>query len=562
MAKKRLYFVNLAIFACFSVILLRLLYWQISPPSDLKKQSLLQTAKLESVNPIRGTIYAQDGYPLAQNQTVYLLSIYKPNLKQSLTDVVTAIDKVNPTFSSDNQNILTNFAADDSIKWFTFSTYFDQSAMTQLAAMPGISFAQKAIRFYPEDKLASPLIGKAVTSNFSDLKGITGLESFYNQQLTGKTGYNWLTQDATGKIVLTNAGWQQDPLDGQNIHLYLNRSIQYQIEKILQAGVEQYQADSGSITIMNPQTGGIIAMTSFYASASAVASTSATATPSAKETVPNPVISQLFEPGSIFKPLIMSMALDTKAITPDYICTECNHPLTIGQYTITNWDNEIHPNTNLADIIKNSDNIGMSQIILRLGLDSFLKYYSALELDQKSGIDLPSEARPLTKTSWPQIDLATASFGQGIAITQLQMLKAFNVIANDGQLVEPKMAASLTDNRQTITNQTNPASKRIYQSSTIKTIKGFLKYGVENGVVAKFKPDDIEVCAKSGTAQVAVKGGYVDSQTVASYVGFSPCNNPKFTMIVTINNPRSSPWGSSTAAPIWYQIAASISKIL
>ncbi|MDD3003246.1 MAG: penicillin-binding transpeptidase domain-containing protein, partial [Candidatus Shapirobacteria bacterium] len=345
--------------------------------------------------------------------------------------------------------------------------------------------------------------------------------------------------------------WSSDAVNGRNIFTNINRSAQFYVEKLLQKGINEFSADSGSITIIEPKTGAVLAMASLTATNSATISS-----------IRNPAISNLFEPGSIFKPLIVSMALDTKAIDTNYICTKCNQPHTIGKYNISNWDSEFHADSSLRDIIKNSDNIGMSYIIARLGLNNFLNYYQKLGLTQKTSIDLQGEAKPTIKTEWPEIDLATASFGQGIVVTQIGMLQAFNTIANDGILVKPKIVNYFTENDKIIKNK-NQKEIQVFNQQTIKDIKSILKYSVENGVVAKMKPENLEVCAKSGTAQVAISGSYENnSSTIASYIGFSPCYNPKFTMIVTINNPKTSPWGSSTAAPIWYELASKLNDLL
>jgi len=283
------------------------------------------------------------------------------------------------------------------------------------------------------------------------------------------------------------------------------------------------------------------------------------ATPSA---IKNPAVSDLFEPGSIFKPLIVAMALDSKAIDTNFICDQCSKPRTIGEYTITNWDNATHPDSTLQDIIKNSDNIGMSYIITKLGLKNFLSYYQKLGLGQKTGIDLQGEAKSTTKSNWPEIDLATASFGQGIAVTQINMLRSFNTIANGGILTKPHVLDYFSDESGKKNYLKSTPVNQVFGSKSISEIKSILKYSVENGAVAQFKPKDLEVCAKSGTAQIAIKGSYTNSSTTASYIGFSPCDNPKFTMIVTINNPKSSPWGSSTAAPIWFELASKIVHLL
>jgi cell division protein FtsI/penicillin-binding protein 2 len=539
----------IALTFCFTVIAFRLFYWQIIKSPELKEKAQNQAYKLEKIIPIRGQIYSSDDFPLVLNQTNYQLSIYKPNLKNNLDDVFNKIDQVSPGFKTENNDLINKFENNPNQKWITFNFLFDENQKSQLS-LPGIEFQEIEKRFYPENLLAKDLLGTVGKDSQGLQIGYGGLEAFYQKQLKGKTGFVWAPQDATGKTILNKKSWSSDSVNGRNIFTSINRSAQFYVEKTLQDGIDKFSADSGSITIMEPKTGAIIAMVSLTSTTSA-----------SNSAIRNPAISDLFEPGSIFKPIVVSMALDTKSIDTNYICTQCGQPNTIGKYTITNWDNELHPDSSLQDIIKNSDNIGMSHIIDRLGLKNFLNYYQKLGLSQKTGIDLQGEAKPSLKTQWPEIDLATASFGQGIAVTQINMLQAFNVIANDGVLVKPNVVNYFTEDDKIIKNK-NKTETRIFDPETMKEMKGILKYAVENGVVAYLKPKDLEVCAKSGTAQIAIGGDYTNSSTIASYIGFSPCNNPKFTMIVTINNPKTSPWGSSTAAPIWYDLASKLNNLL
>jgi cell division protein FtsI/penicillin-binding protein 2 len=312
----------------------------------------------------------------------------------------------------------------------------------------------------------------------------------------------------------------------------------------LENGVNLSAAQSGLITIINPETGSVLAM----------AATDDTFTP-------NPAISSLFEPGSIFKPLTLAMALDSQSIRPDYLCHLCHQPLVVNGHPINNWDNSFHPHSTIQDIIKNSDNIGISLISRQLGRDRFLAYFNRLHLASKTNIDLPQETKPLKKTFWSAVDLATASFGQGFALTQLQFLVAFNTLANQGYLVSPKIVQAIQSGNSTSPIK-SPPSIQVFQANTTNQIKSILKYVVENGAVSRYKPANLEVCGKSGTAQVAINGIYTDTVTTASYVGFSPCHKPKFTMIVTLNGPKSSPWGSTTAAPIWFNLAKLANQIL
>lgn len=549
MEKSRSKILSIALTFCFIAVSCRLFYWQVLKNQDLKEKAMNQAYKLEKVSPERGLIYSSDNFPLVLNETIYQISIYKPNLKDNLDAILDKIDQVFPNFKTDNNIIIEKFKNNSNQKWITFNSKFNENQKNQLK-IPGLEFQKIEKRYYPENLMAKDLLGIVSKDNNGLQIGYGGLEAFYQKQLKGKTGFIWAPQDATGKTILNKKSWSSDSVNGRNIFTTINRSAQFYVEKVLQNGIDKFSADSGSITIMEPKTGAILAMASLSSTSSATMSS-----------IRNPAISDLFEPGSIFKPIIISMALDSKSIDTNYICTQCDKPNVIGKYFINNWDDELHPNSSLQDIIKNSDNIGMSHIIKKLGLKNFLNYYQKLGLSQKTGIDLQGEAKPSLKTEWPEIDLATASFGQGIVVTQINMLQAFNTIANDGILIKPKVLNYFTEGDKIIKNK-NQSTAKVFNDQTIKDMKNILKYAVENGVVSQFKPKNLEVCAKSGTAQIAIGGEYTDSKTIASYIGFSPCVNPKFTMIVTINNPKTSPWGSSTAAPIWYELASKLNDLL
>lgn len=533
----------------FLSVLARLFYWQVIMGPQLKEKALSQTYKLQKKLPQRGKILSSDKYPLVLNQKNYQLSIYKPNLTIDPDLAISKVEAVKPEFSQTDNSTSKFFLSTENQKWQTFLTLFNKEDLESLNN-PGFSFQEINKRLYPENNLAKDILGIVGKNSQGNDIGYGGLEGYYNKQLKGKTGFSWITTDATGKTILTKKSWQSENYDGLDLHTHIDRRVQYQIENILTQGIDKYSADSGSITVMDSKTGAIIGMSSLTATSSA--------TPSATK---NPAIADLFEPGSIFKPLIMAMALDSKSIDPDFICNQCDRPRTIGQYTINNWNLETYPNSTIFDIIRNSDNIGMSSIINRLGLEKFLSYYKTLGLNQKTGIDLQGEAKPPMKTHWPEIDLATASFGQGFATTQINMLQSFNVLANNGVLVRPHVVDFLDDNGKKITTPHNQV-ETVFDTKTTDLIKEILKFSVENSAVSKLKPAHLETCAKSGTAQVSIQGEYVDSSTIASYIGFSPCDNPKFTMIVTINNPKTSPYGSSTAAPIWFDLASIITNLL
>jgi len=537
--------VLLLLYLGFAAITAKLFFLQILSDRQLNLQK--QTFRISKENPTRGKIISFDGHTLAANQDIYLLSIYKPNLKTSLDQITQKIIQVKPEFN-ENQSLINNFRQNDNQKWITFPTKFSHQETETLQSIPGIEFEHKLDRYYPQSDSFSVITGRLVVSN-NKTTALGGLEAYYHQALSGKTGFFYTYHDALGNTIFPQKSWRINKTDGYDLHTTIYSKIQYFARQTLVQGISKYNADSGSITIIEPKSGKIIAMVAIES------------TESAKPVSVNPVIASTFEPGSVFKPLVVAMALDSGSITTDFICHQCHTPPVINGNVINNWDNQVHPNSNLKDIIKNSDNIGMTSIIQQIGLKKFLAYYDRLELSRKTGIDLQGESRSAKKDYWSDIDLAAASFGQGFAVTQLKMVQVFNAIANEGLIVQPYLVDYLA-NLNTVSHSKHTPSKRVFSQNSTQEVKSILQYSVDNSVLAQIKPSDLEVCAKSGTAQVAIGGKYTDSSTVASYVGFYPCQNPLFTMIVTLNNPKSSPWGSSTAAPIWFEIASRIRFLL
>jgi len=502
--------------------LIRLFYWQVIKSTELKRQLMTQLYKAEKIIAQNGNIYDSFGNQLTQNEPIYHLSLYKPNIK-NLPTTIQQIKSAKSNLSLQDLSLLDKFENQDNLKWITLKTAFTDEEKNSLSD-DFLDFSLGYQKKYPFNNYAYYILD--------------GVGEYYKKQLQGKTGFSWSSKDAVGKTILTNKVWTNPPINGRNLEISINPIVQNKTETILKNGVINYQADSGSVIILSPQSGEILAMAHYSIS-----------TPSATR---NPIISDLYEPGSIFKPLVVTMALDSKSISPSFVCLECHQPRTVGKYTINNWDKSFHPDSTLPDIIKNSDNIGMSYVIQDLGLPKFREFFHQLNLDRKTNVDIGNETRPLAKDYWPDIDFYTASFGQGFAVTQIQMISAFNTLGNNGYWVKPHV----------VKNQLITDPKKIFQKPAIDEIKNILSYAVKNSPVNNLKPSNMDVCAKSGTAQVAVEGEYTDDNFIASYIGFSPCNNPKFTMLVTINNPKSSLWGSSTAAPIWYEIASGLMPLL
>ena len=253
----------------------------------------------------------------------------------------------------------------------------------------------------------------------------------------------------------------------------------------------------------------------------------------------------------------MASALDSGKIQPDAICDICDGPINVDGYQIETWNNKYHPNSSLTDIIVNSDNVGMSFVGQKMGADTLYDYLQKFGIGSVSGIDLQGESSPALrkKGTWSNVDLDTASFGQGVAVTGIQMVRAVAAIANGGYLVTPHVVSQIQgDGWQRNVNIPSPV--RIISSDSASQVTQMMVAAANLGEAKWTKiPGFDNVAAKTGTAQIPVAGHYDPTNTNHSFIGFAPADKPKFVMLVTLDSPTSSPWAAETAAPLWYGIA-------
>ncbi len=414
----------------------------------------------------------------------------------------------------------------------------------------GINFDPEERRTYPEASMAAHILGFVGKDEAGNDKGYFGLEGKYDTALSGVGGEKAYERDALGNPILGGLSRKVEALDGVSLKTHIDRTIQYLAEKHLKLGIEKYGASSGSITIMRPSDGAILAL-------SALPNYSPSAFYQYKgELYINPVISQTFEPGSIFKVIVMAAALDSGTVKLEDRCGQCSGPVKIGQYTIGTWDGKYYPQTSPAEIIKHSDNTGMVWTAQRLGADKLYDYLASFGIGALSGIDLQGEtATSLRKKGkWGDIDLATTSFGQGIAVTPIQMVRAVSAIANKGRLPTPQVISKVVGNDWE--EEVRPQiSKEIISPKTAQQITDMMISAVQKGEAQWAAPKGFLVAGKTGTAQIPIAGHYDPKKTNASFIGFAPAENPRFVMMVTLKEPASSPWAAETAAPLWFNVA-------
>ena len=531
----------------FFVVSVRLFYWQVVKADELSQMGQAQYGSLISVTPKRGEIETSDGFPIAANRLSYLVFA---NPKE-IQNTAAAAAALSPELQIDASTLSARLSLNG--YWVSLKSGIDIKTKDAIDALhlPGIGFQESYTRFYPEASMAASLLGFVGKDAAGNDKGYFGLEGYYDRQLRGRTGHAIEIHDALGRPILSELSGTGAAQNGRTLVLSINRSIQFLAEQIIKQGVEEYGAKSGMVGIMNPKTGEILAMANYP---SFDESTFWEYPPS---TYVNPFISDLYEPGSTMKPLVMAGAINYGLVTPDSTCPICSGPVQIGNYAIHTWDDKYFPNTTMKDILKHSDNTGMVYVSEKMGLDRMLANFKAFGQTDMTGIDLQGEvsSNMLDKKVWYPIDVATSAFGQGIAVTPIELLDGFAAIANNGIRMQPHVVDKIiTASGQTITIPPHELSRPISEK-TAKIVTEMLVYTVDEGEAAFARLHGYRIAGKTGTASIPVAGHYDPTKTIASFIGFAPADNPKFAMLVIYDKPTASIWGSETAAPTFFKIA-------
>lgn len=565
----------------FVLIILRLGYWQIVRSDDLTARAENQRIVTKDVLGQRGQVLYSDRSILATNAPSYLVFIQPQFIKndhkftgeQANNYFRTSVEKIAKLyFEYENKDVvLTPDEKDAQIKalseslykrikpnlyWISLGIKVNYELKKQLEQLEiiGLGFDQNSKRFYPEASLSAHLLGFLASDDYGNEKGYFGLEGFYDGELRGKKGVLTQEKDALGLPILIGKFLEKQPKDGKTLVLNIDRSIQYILEQKLKKGIEKYKSKGASAIIMEPKSGKILAMASLpnYDPGSV--------TKFPKEYFKNPITADGYEPGSTFKVLVMAAGINEGLVKPDTKCDICSGPISLSGYTIRTWNNEYRENASMTDVIVHSDNTGMVFVGQKLGIEKMYAYIKKFGFGDLTGVDLQDESSPdiRDEKEWKEIDLATSSFGQGISVTALQVVRAVSAIANGGNVMEPQVVKEIIDGE--ITHKISPrVVEEVITEDTAKQIKEMMVKAVDEGE-AKFAKKvngllGYKIAGKTGTAQIPVAGHYDATKTIASFVGFAPADDPKFVMLVRYDQPTSSIYGSETAAPTFFEIA-------
>lgn len=427
----------------------------------------------------------------------------------------------------------------------------EQMAIIESWNISGLYFKNETWRFYPEKGLGGHLFGFFGFAGDNRV-GRYGLEGYFDKELTGEFGEIRSEKDAWGNIITIGQNSLKEKVDGADLVLTIDRAIQYQVCLELKKAVDYFKAESGSVIVMNPKTGGILAMCGApdydpdaYNKVEDI------------EVYNNPAIFNAYEPGSIFKSITMSIALDMGQVQPETVY-EDQGSVFIKPYTIKNYGDKVYGYQTMTQVLEKSINTGAIFVVEKITPKVFAKYVKDFGFGELTGIELdkemPGDISNLDKPG--DIYSATASFGQGLSVTPIQMVSALAALANDGKLMKPYLVSQIIKGDGEIKTFKPQMLKQVISSKAATTISGMLVSVVENTYSRVVKISGYRLAGKTGTAQIANKNNKGYSNAVStSFVGYGPFADPRFAMIVRIDKPQWGKTGEVVAAPVFKEIA-------
>ncbi len=544
----RLTMVSLGFVLLAGFLGLRLLQKQVVEHPSYAAQAKSQQFEQQDLVGKRGQILLKDGvgtqtYPAATNQTTYALNVIPSQVadKRQVADVLSAKTGIaaETIFQQINNTKLY-------IPPLKRQLSFDEKKQIDELKLTGVFLTPEQQRFYPEDGVASQVLGFVNAEG----NGQYGIEEYFNDTLRGHSGRASSAKNATGEQLALGTVDYSAPVDGDTVVLTIDRNIQYQAEQALDATVKKFSASGGSIIIMQPQTGAIMAMASRptfdlnrFSTADPVSYT-------------NQAISSSYEPGSTFKPIAMAAGLDAGVVTPNTTFT--------GTASVKVSDKEIfnscrcpYGKETMTQVIERSDNVGMVFVQQQLGGQRLYDYIRRFGFGTATGIELAGEAvPPLAPVSdIDPVQFATMSFGQGISVTPIQLITAENVFATGGKLVQPHIVDQVQRTSGGV-EQTQPkVVGQVVSPQTASQVSAMMVRVVEAGAGRPAAVPGYRVAGKTGTAQIATGGTYEKGTTIGNFVGFAPVEDPKFIMLVRIDRPKGVTFAEESAAPTFGELA-------
>ena len=537
---------------CFALVAMRAFDLQVLQEQQWEERAERQHQKVIPLTPQRGTIFDRNGEELAVSVDVD--SVYaEPGKLKAAAGATKSLAKV---LGISTRTLKAKLKGNRNFVWLKRQITPGQSNQIKQMKLDNVGMIKEHRRFYPNSTIAGPLLGFTGL----DPKGLEGLELQYDKMILGRGGYLVMEQDAMGRGLGAGSPQVQGATRGHDLYLTLDKNLQYLAERELAEGLRTTEAKAGTVVMMEPSTGKVLALAS-----------SPEYNPNAFSRYKphqwrNRAVCDSFEPGSTFKIFLMAAALNEAVVgTRQKIDCE-NGVFRVGGKYI--HDHKKYQKLTPAEIIKYSSNIGSAKIGKMLERKTFYRYLTDFGFGQPTGIDLPGEVSGMLRPpdKWFEVDLAAISFGQGVSVTSVQLTAATAAIANGGYLMEPYIVERVVDSQGQVTRKSQPrVVRKVIAQDVAQRVSRMMELTTEDGGTStNARVPGFRVAGKTGTAQKVdpVTGGYSADKRIASFVGFLPAEAPRIVMLVTIDEPKKGIYGGLTAAPVFSRIAAQAMQYL
>jgi cell division protein FtsI/penicillin-binding protein 2 len=533
--QRRLFLLCATLLSFTLILVWRLFYWQVLPHEELPRGGAQQEGEIA---PMRGMVLDREGHFLILNSCKCEVSA-APNQMDDPEEVARALES---PLGEPWQEIW-EVIRDREKRYVRLAPLVSAQAGEAISnlGLPGITVEPKPQRIYPLGEVAGHLFG------FVNLEGKAyyGLEEFHDELLRGRPGIG-------GRATIVGRHCFVPPRDGLDLVLTLDRNIQYRVEEELERAIQRYGATGGTILVVEPGNGAILAM----ANRPSYNPNDFATTP--QEVYVNPAISHQYEPGSVLKIITMAAGLEAGVITRESTYYDEGR-ITIQGQPIEDWDREAHGWTTMTEVLQHSLNLGAVHVANQLGAERLYEALRRFGFGQPTGVDLAGEVAGMVRTpedaTWSELDLATNAFGQGIAATPLQVIAAVAAVANGGVWELPHVVDHAVAPDGAVIPIQRPAGRRVVSPQTVEVLTQMLVEAVEKGMEPAMV-DGVPVAGKTGTAQIPdlERGGYEPKATIASFVGYAPADEPRFVVLVKIDRPKV-PRGLEAAAPVFQAVA-------
>jgi cell division protein FtsI (penicillin-binding protein 3) len=535
----------------FILVIVRLVNLQVLQAAELTVKADRQHQKNVTLEGARGTIYDRNSKVLAMNMEVP--SVF--GVPASLGNPGLTARNLSPILHVKATELEKRLKQEKHFVWLARKLEPEQGRRLERLSLDGVGVVMEGRRFYPKGPLLSHVLGFAGM----DDRGLEGVELRYEQYLRGEKRVVVLQRDALGRAVFPKGLNEEGAVAGHSLTLTVDEVIQYIAEKELDEAVSRSNAKSGTIIVMNPNTGAVLAM------AVSPRFDPNTVAALAPDRWRNRALTDTYEPGSTMKTVIAAAALEEKVMTPGSMIYGENGQLSIANTVI--HDHERSGWMTFAQMIQKSSNIGAAKVGMALGEWRVFDYLKEFGFGDKTGIDLPGETGGLLRgpRQWGKRSLASISMGQEIGVTPLQMVTAVSAIANGGVLMKPYVVSEVRNAKGQLVAQTAPqAKRRIISADTARTLTTLLEGVVTSGTGGKAAIPGYRVAGKTGTAQKVDPrtGAYSSTLLVGSFLGYVPAEEPRLAMIVVIDEPRGEGWGGVVAAPVFRRVGEHVLNYL